>query len=103
MASVYKLVNATGTGGGGGDATPYQQSFDATTSWGAASGGEYSIVIPQSTHNKNTTPFVQVYADIGGGNFEEVEVAIEINAAGDVSLIVTENIDTRFAGKVIIL
>lgn len=102
MADKYKLVNAAGSGGSG-DAETFTTSFNGTTSWGAPSGGFYSFVVPQSTHQKNLNPLVQVYADIGGGDFEQVETEVQISTAGDVTLLVTETIDARFAGKVVIL
>jgi len=102
MASEYILVNASGTGSGSGNATPYTQTFNATSDWGAASGGFYTIVVPQSTHEKSVEPLVQLYESVSG-NFEQVDAEIIISVAGDVTIRVTEVIDTRFAGKIVIL
>lgn len=101
MAQKYKLVNASGTGGGG-SAETFTQSFNATSDWGSPSAGFYEISIAQSTHGKSVTPLVQLY-EVVGSNFEQVEAEIEINASGDVTIKVTESIDSRFAGKVVIL
>jgi hypothetical protein len=102
MTDVYKIVGNTG-GSGGGSAETFSLSFDATTSWGSAVGGFYTIAIPQTTHNKSVTPIVETYEDIGGGDFDEVETEVIISSAGDVTLRVTENIDARFAGKIVII
>lgn len=103
MANQYKLVNATGgSGGGGGSATPYTETFNSSTDWGAASGGFYTIAIPQSTHEKSVEPLVQLY-ELVSGNYEQVDAEIIVSVAGDVNIRVTENIDARFAGKVVIL
>lgn len=102
MANEYILVNASGTGGGSGDATPYTQNFNATSDWGSPSGGFYTIAIPQSTHDKSIEPLVQLYESVSG-NFEQIDAEIIISVAGDVNIRVTESIDTRFAGKVVIL
>lgn len=102
MANKYKLINASGTGGGGGSAGTFTQSFNATSSWGAPSGGFYSLVIPQTTHEKSISPIVQLY-ELVVGDFEQVEAEIIVSPAGDVTIRVTETIDTRFAGKVVII
>jgi len=101
MASEYILVNASGTGSGG-DATPYTETFNATTDWGAPSGGFYTIVVPQSVHDKSVEPLVQLY-ELVSGNFEQVDAEIIVSVAGDITIRVTEVIDTRFAGKIVIL
>ena len=101
MADRYILVNAAGSGGSG-DATPFTQTFNATTDWGAPSGGFYTIAIPQSVHDKSIEPLVQLY-ELVSGNFEQVDAEIIISPAGDINIRVTETIDTRFAGKIVIL
>jgi hypothetical protein len=101
MANRYNLVNATGSGGSG-DATPFTLTFNAAVDWGAASGGFYSIAIPQSTHDKSIEPLVQLY-ELVSGDYEQVDAEIVISIAGDVTIKVTDNIDARFAGKVVIL
>lgn len=97
----YNSVNASATGGGG-SAETYTESFNATGDWGAASGGFYTITVPRSTHGKSVQPLVQVY-ELVSGDFEQVIIETEINTLGDVSIRVTETLDTRFEGKVIIL
>jgi hypothetical protein len=101
MTDKYILVNASGTGSGSGAET-YTQSFNSTSDWGAASGGFYTIAIPQSTHGKSLNPVVQLY-EVDGTDFSQVDAEIVISPAGDVNIRVTEVIDTRFAGKVVII
>jgi hypothetical protein len=100
MANEYNLVNATADGSGAVET--FSQSFDATTSWGAASGGVYTIIILQSTHGKSVVPQVDLY-EVVGPDFEKVDADIIINTLGDVSIKVPDVIDSRFAGKVVIL
>jgi hypothetical protein len=100
----FDLVGAGGGGGGGGPAERYTSTFNATTSWGSASGGEYTITIAAATHGKGLYPAALVYEDMGAGVYELVGVnALQINSSGDVSIKVLETPDTRFAGLVLIL
>lgn len=101
MANVYKFINASGSSNGGGGSTPYIESFNASSSWGSALGGFYSITIPQTTHLKSNSPIVQVH-ELIGGVYEMVDLEIEIVTTGDVIIKVTENLDTRFAGRIVI-
>ena len=39
----------------------YCETFDATTSWGAAVGGYYTIVVPQATHTRGVNPTVDTF------------------------------------------
>lgn len=100
MANIYRFVNA-GAAAASAD-TPFAQSFNATTSWGSPSGGQYSIIIPETTHDKGINPTVTVYERIATDFFQVGVDAIEIDSAGNVTISVSENIDTRFEGKIII-
>jgi hypothetical protein len=62
---------------------------------------KYQLAILQTTHNRGLNPLIQVYEN-NLGIYEEVGVGIEINNLGDITLIITSNPDTRFAGRVII-
>jgi hypothetical protein len=98
MADIFKTIDPVSGGGGGG--TPYTQTFTAG-SFSGPSGGEYSITTLQSTHDKGTSPIVQVYEKIGS-NFFEINVSIEVNPSGDVIIAVNEVPDLRFEGKIVI-
>jgi hypothetical protein len=98
MADIFKTIDPVSGGGGGG--TPYTQTFTAG-SFSGPSGGEYSITTLQSTHDKGTSPIVQVYEKIGS-NFFEISVSIEVNPSGDVIIAVNEVPDLRFEGKIVI-
>lgn len=99
--NVLKVANGTTSGGGSGG-TPFVTAFDATTSWGAPSGGYYSIVVPQSTHQKGTDPTIQVYETVLT-NDELIDVdSVIVNSFGDITIRVTENLDARFAGKIVV-
>lgn len=99
--NILKVANGT-TGGSSGGGTPYVAAFNATTDWGAASGGYYSIIIPQSSHQKGTDPVVQVYETVLT-NDELIDVdSVIVNSFGDITIRVTENLDARFAGKIVV-
>ena len=83
----------------------YEEAFDATASWGAASGGYYTIAIAAAAHGKATdVKMIQVQNDNGTSYVLLSSDSVEINkTTGDVSLIVTETPDGRFAGRILIL
>ncbi len=83
--------------------TRYLDTFDATTDWGTAAGGVYTITTPVATHGKGTSPLVQVYETVGGANLVAAATRVSIAADGAVSLIVSETPDGRHAGKIVIM
>jgi len=102
MVDIYKSINPN-IGGGGSGATAYTSTFDATTSWGSASLGLYSINILESVHGKGANPVVQIY-ELRLGSYELVDVdALIVDGTGNVTMVVTQVPDTRFQGKIIIL
>jgi hypothetical protein len=99
-------IDFTGTGGGGGGGGPaerYTSVFNATTSWGSPSDGNYSITITQAVHTRGTNPNVQIY-ELIAGNYELVNVqSIIVNVSGDVSIQVPSSPDLRFAGLLLVI
>lgn len=76
--------------------------FDATTSWGTASGGYYSLTVTAAVHSKGVNPIVKIYKE-DGVDFVEIEVdQVKINALGDITIRVPEVPDLRFAGKLVV-
>jgi hypothetical protein len=87
----------------GDSASAFSYPIGGMINWGTASGGYYTLTILASTHGKGTSPAVQVFESIGGGNYDLViPETIRINSSGDISIIVPEIPDLRFIGKVII-
>jgi hypothetical protein len=81
----------------------YAQDFDATTDWGTAGGGLYTLAITGATHGMGTNPTVVVY-ETTSTTESKVELDVDYdNVTGDVSLIVPEVPDCRFAGRVVIM
>jgi len=103
MSGVGGLAGSwVGVGGGGGTATKYTTSFNATTSWGTASGGYYSQTILASVHGKGVTPIYQ-FEGITGSDFEKLFCDQEkVNASGDITFRVAETPDNRFAGRIVV-
>lgn len=98
-------LDITGSGGGGGStpASRYTQTFNATTDWGAASGGFYTINILQAAHTRGANPVVQIL-ETSGPDFILINVdLVTISSTGDVSFRVQDVPDLRFAGKIIIV
>lgn len=82
--------------------TKYVLTFDATTSWGTASGGVYTISIPQATHLKGSTPNVRIEALISS-DYVEVEVdELRMAISGNISIKVPSSPDSRFEGRITI-
>lgn len=82
----------------------YSDTFDATTDWGSASGGYYTITYLASTHGKGTTPSYQIEITDGGTGYNRVEVdQVNVNASGDIAFRVPEDPDLRFAGRITVI
>jgi len=81
----------------------YCETFDATTSWGAAVGGYYTLVVPQATHTRGVNPTVDTFETVGTDNVEVTPDELKVSATGDVSIRVVETPDCRFAGKAVFI
>jgi hypothetical protein len=80
----------------------YPKTFNATTDWGSASGGYYTITLASTAHLKGGNPMTKFYKT-SGSDFEEVEPnTVTITATGNVVFTVMETPDGRFAGKVLV-
>lgn len=82
--------------------TPFDVNKNATSDWGSASGGEYTITIPASgagSHGKGTNPSVFVSVRNGGVRTAAgAEFTIQVNeSTGDVSISVPDSPDGRAA------
>lgn len=96
----FDLVGTPSPGPSG--TSSYSQSFDNTTSWGTASGGEYSITITAGTHGLGTDVMAEVYEEISPTEFQKISVSLILTTAGSVIISVLETPDLRFTGKIII-
>ena len=79
----------------------YVNTFNATSDWGSASGGQYTITVSADVHGNGANPIVQVYEDVGSVfKFVSLDEML-LSPSGNVLLRVTESPDNRFAGKYI--
>ena len=81
----------------------YTSTFDATTSWGSASGGYYTITLPQATHTRGVSPQVDTFEESGSDYIQVEGDELKILANGNVELRVPETPDCRFAGKMVLI
>jgi hypothetical protein len=82
----------------------YPETFDATSSWGSASGGYYTITILASNHKRGTNPVVGGIFKESGSDYIQIEVdSIKVLANGNIEIKVIENPDGRFAGKILVM
>ena len=82
------------------DVSSYAATFNATTDWGSASGGNYSITFP---HNLGTYSLsVQVW-DETSGHFTTMPGGISMPSTNQVTISVPQSPDERFAGRIVIL
>ncbi len=80
----------------------YSSTFNATTSWGSASGGFYTITIAAGTHNKGTAPAVRVEEGSGADWIRALVDQEIVRSTGDVEIKVSDSPDGRFAGRILI-
>jgi hypothetical protein len=81
----------------------YYQIFNATTDWGAPSGGYYTITVLESAHGKGLHPLAEIF-ELNGSVYERVEVDLLTvdSITGNISFRVPETPDLRFVGKIVI-
>jgi len=79
------------------------KTFNATTDWGSAAGGYYTITRPDSDHHKGVSPIVQVYEKVSTDYIKVEPDRVLVNSSGDVSIRVTESPDLRFEGKLVLM
>lgn len=84
-------------------ASRYTSTHDATTDWGAASDGYYTISITAATHGRGTSPNAEFYETDGTDQIAVMPDRVLVAANGDVSFRVPEDPDLRYAGKVVII
>ena len=84
-------------------ASRYSTDFNATSDWGVAAGGLYTLTILGSAHGRGVNPTVTVFETVGA---VESKVGLDVafnNTTGDVSLVVPETPDCRFAGRALLI
>lgn len=87
----------------GGLAT-YTESFNATSDWGSASGGEYTITLLEATHGLGADVSVEVWDTTTNSGFRTSwsgDVQVE-TASGDITIKAQETPDARVALFVIV-
>lgn len=100
MAVIVKRLIYPVSVGGSGSTAKFTRTFE-TTDW-VLSGSDYVITISATTHGIGVNPNVTVYFD-NGGSFEEVEIEVLVDEAGNVQIVVSAVPDNRFKGKVTII
>lgn len=84
----------------------YVGTFDATSSWGTAVGGYYSITIAAATHQRGIVPGFAGVSEESGTDYVGVALGDDgytVAANGDVTVRVPESPDCRFAGRIILV
>lgn len=77
----------------------YKVDKNATSDWGAASGGEYTITIAAGTHGKGTEPDISIYRVVSGQRIPATaEFSTNIAVSnGDITIKVPDSPDGRAA------
>jgi hypothetical protein len=99
------LASASGlelTGGQLRAARHFVKNFNATTDWGTAAGGYYTITVLASAHLQGVCCEAMFYRDNAGTFIHVMVDQHTVNASGDVAFRVPAIPDLRFAGKAII-
>lgn len=84
-------------------ASRFTTNFDAATDWGSPSAGYYTYTVLGSAHTRGVNPSVMVFETSGS---VESKVALDIsydNTTGDISLVVPDSPDCRFAGRILVI
>ena len=82
-------------------------TFDATTSWGTAAGGEYTITTTAAVAMGGATPEFTVYESSGDDfiKIDGIEAVVDGSTGneGNIAIRVNETPDERFAGRIVIV
>jgi hypothetical protein len=102
MGKTYKRVALNPNLGGGvvEGSTSFTSTF-LVGGWSLVSG-KYEITINETTHQRGANPLVQVWEKVGS-DYVEAFVDIEVDTAGNITLIIDSIPDLRFEGKVNII
>jgi len=85
-------------------ASRYTSPHNATTDWGSASGGYYTISVTGAVHGRGTNPMIQYYEVVGGNQIQVTPDQSSVaSATGNLSFRVPDSPDLRYAGKVIFI
>jgi uncharacterized protein YdeI (BOF family) len=102
--SGYSGTGATGSSGysgfsgfSGTSSIAYSATFDATTSWGSPSGGEYTITFSHNLNSHNIA--VTVWDELN--NYFALPKIVKIDA-NSVKIVVSQTPDNRFSGRIVI-
>jgi len=97
MANTYQSINLDAASGTTQPAIPIAI---LVSEWGVV-GSDYEIEIAQSTHNRGTSPQVQVFEKVLT-DYVEVVVDILVKSNGNIVIKVSQTPDLRFEGRVVI-
>jgi hypothetical protein len=85
-------------------ARSFVKSFNATTDWGTAITGFYTITIPAVEHGMGTAPnSIQLFDTTTGSSVVVTVDELGVTASGDINITVTDVPDRRFVGKIAII
>jgi hypothetical protein len=80
----------------------YSTTFNATTDWGSASGGYYTITVLASAHGRGTQPVPNLFELIGSDYIHVDADQVKVNGTtGDISIRVSQTPDGRFFGRLV--
>jgi hypothetical protein len=101
-AGVWYIQSLVNTGSVA--ATRYVSSHDATTDWGTAADGLYTITVTGATHGRGVNPIVQFFETVSS-NIVQVQPDTNsiVAASGDTSFSVAESPNMRYAGVAVFI
>lgn len=101
---IARVLNNYGVEDSYVQSTSFSKAFDATTDWGTAAGGYYTLTVLESEHQMGIAPSSVQLFDTTTGNSVDVDAdSLSINGTGDIDIVVVEIPDGRFTGKINII
>lgn len=79
------------------------KNFNATTDWGSAAGGYYTISVTAATHGRGVNPVVKLEVISGADHIIVSADRLLIESNGNVKIRVPDTPNLRFAGRAVFL